>query len=88
MKRLLPLIAGCLIMNAAGAGHAADAAARSSKSGFKGEAGGFGGPTSVGEQLREDDELKEPAFRFPGFDAFFTPGSTGRRGSARSTAWR
>lgn len=28
----------------------------------------FGGPTSVQEQLREDDEAKEPAFSFPGFD--------------------
>jgi porin len=45
---------------------------RQSKSGFTGNKG-FGGPTSVGEQLHEDDELKEPAFRFPGFDAFFTP---------------
>jgi len=42
------------------------------KSGFKSKPG-FGGPTSVGEQLREDDELKEPAFRFPKFHAFFKP---------------
>lgn len=45
---------------------------RNSKSGFKGGVD-FGGPASVGEQLREDDEIKEPAFRFPGFDAFFSP---------------
>ena len=42
------------------------------KSGFQREQG-FGGPTSVTEQLREDDEKKEPAFRFPAFDRFFTP---------------
>ena len=50
----------------------AEEQSRQSKSGFTGNKG-FGGPTSVGEQLREDDELKEPAFRFPGFDAFFSP---------------
>ena len=43
------------------------------KSGFQKDKGGFGGPTSVGEQLREDDELKEPAFRFRKFREFFTP---------------
>lgn len=42
------------------------------KSGFEGTLS-FGGPTSVGEQLREDDLNKEPAVRFPGFDAFFDP---------------
>ena len=43
------------------------------KSGFQRDKGGFGGPTSVGEQLREDDEIKEPAFRFPKFQEFFSP---------------
>lgn len=42
------------------------------KSGFQ-QGAGFGGPTSVTEQLREDDEKKEPAFRFPAFDRFFSP---------------
>lgn len=43
-----------------------------SKSGFK-SVTTFGGPSSVGEQLIKDDELKEPAIRFPGLDRFFTP---------------
>ena len=50
----------------------AEEQSRQSKSGFTGSAG-FGGPTSVGKQLLEDDELKEPAFRFPGFYDFFSP---------------
>lgn len=42
------------------------------KSGYVAELG-FGGPTSVNEQLREDDEVKEPAVRFPEIDAFLKP---------------
>ena len=42
------------------------------KSGFGGDIG-FGGPTSVGEQLQEDDLKKKSAVRFSGFDAFFNP---------------
>ncbi len=73
MKILLyPLFALCLILNAAAPAYAEDAAGKRSKSGYRGDSG-FGGPTSIEEQLREDDELKEPAFRFPAFDAFFTP---------------
>jgi len=66
------LIATCLVVTTPEFSFAKESSGKPSKSGFKGDVG-FGGPTSVGEQLREDDELKEPAFRFPGFDAFFTP---------------
>lgn len=34
---------------------------------------GFGGPTSVSEQMREDAEVREPAFRFPAIDSFLSP---------------
>jgi porin len=33
----------------------------------------IGGPASVGAQLEEDDEVKEPAFVFPAADEFFKP---------------
>jgi porin len=42
------------------------------KSGFRGRPG-LGGPTSVGAQLEEDDEVKEPAIRIPAIDKFFQP---------------
>jgi len=42
------------------------------KSGFQGQPG-FGGPASVGGQLEEDDEVKEPAIRIPAIDTFFQP---------------
>ena len=52
---------------------------RKSKSGFEGRTD-FGGPAAVGEQLREDDELKESAFRFPGLDRFLSPWFNWKRG--------
>jgi porin len=73
------LVAIALLTSALPA-QADDPAERRGKSGFKGDESGFGGPTSVREQLREDDELKEPAFRFPGFDRFFTPWFDWKRG--------
>ena len=42
------------------------------KSGYKGRPG-IGGPTSVGAQLEEDDEIKDPAVRFPKIDKFLQP---------------
>ncbi|UCH85491.1 MAG: hypothetical protein JSW50_07330, partial [Candidatus Latescibacterota bacterium] len=41
------------------------------KSGFKD--GGLGGPTSVPNQLEEQDAVSAPAFRFPGIDNFLSP---------------
>ena len=49
------------------------------KSGFEGQRA-MGGPTSVGAQLEEDDQIKVPAFRFPAFDRFFTPWFDWKRG--------
>jgi porin len=66
------LIAICFLIITTGVVFAEETSSDQSKSGFEGETG-FGGPTSIEEQLREDDRLKEPAFRFPGFRAFFKP---------------
>ncbi len=41
------------------------------KSSYGSDPGGFGGPGSTGEQLAEDDAVKEPALRFPAFDRAF-----------------
>lgn len=64
--------AGCLILHFPAPVQAQDDGQRQSKSGYQKDIE-FGGPSSVGAQLREDDEPKEPAFRFPGIDRFFTP---------------
>jgi porin len=66
------LITIFFVLSALGIAYAENASENRFKSGYQAN-GGFGGPTSVGEQLREDDELKEPAFRFPGFNSFFSP---------------
>jgi porin len=42
------------------------------KSGYQ-DRPGIGGPASVGAQLEEDDELKEPAIRIPAIDDFLKP---------------
>ncbi len=42
------------------------------KSGYE-DRPGIGGPTSVGAQLEEDDEVKVPAIRIPVIDAFLKP---------------
>ena len=47
-------------------------AQKNNKSGYSGQPG-FGGPASVGAQLEEDDEEKEPAVRIPEIDAFVQP---------------
>ena len=74
------LAAALLLLAALATPGQAQEEGRKGKSGFKGDESGFGGPASVGEQLREDDELKEPAFRFPGFDRFFSPWFNWKRG--------
>ena len=48
-------------------------ASRESKTGFTTSRPIFGGPTSPEGELEEADRLKEPAFRFPSFDAAFKP---------------
>ena len=42
------------------------------KSGYEG-ASKFGGPSSVGAELQEADEVSEPRFRFPGTDRVYKP---------------
>jgi len=73
MKNFLPVVASVSLFFVVGTESILEAATeKQTKSGFQRE-GSFGGPTSVGEQLRKDDEVKEPAVRFPKFDAFFKP---------------
>ena len=45
---------------------------QATKSGYK-DISGFGGPSSVGAQLEEADEVKEPIFRFPKIDKGLKP---------------
>ena len=42
------------------------------KSGYE-DASKFGGPSSVGAELQEADEVSEPRFRFPGTDRVYKP---------------
>ena len=49
------------------------AGGKKGKSSYESDPGGFGGPGSTGEQLAEDDAVKEPALRFPAFDRAFEP---------------
>jgi porin len=51
---------------------AEDALVKKGKSGY-GDAPDFGGPSSVGGLLAEDDVVKEPALRFPSVDKALSP---------------
>ena len=66
---LLPLV---VVFVLSGLSLAQETVGKNGKSGF-GKSQGFGGPTSVGAQLEEDDEIKEPAVRISEIDAFIQP---------------
>jgi porin len=73
MKKFLPIFVSVSLFFTVGTESSLEAASeKQTKSGFQQDAT-LGSPSSVGEQLREDDVAKGPAARFPKFDAFFKP---------------
>jgi len=80
LKRLIYCLLSCMIVILlSGLGQAQENAVKSGKSGYRGRPG-IGGPASVGGQIEEDDEVKEPAVRIPEIDAFIKPWFDWKRG--------
>lgn len=61
-----------MFLNLAISSHAEDSQRKGTKSGYEHEPG-FAGPGSSAAQLAEDDEVKDPVFRFPGIDSSLQP---------------
>ena len=66
------LVLGCLIFNSSIPVTAAESSGKQTKSGYEHDPG-FAGPSESGALLKEADEVKKPALRFPAFDKAFKP---------------
>ncbi|UCH74433.1 MAG: carbohydrate porin [Rhodospirillales bacterium] len=73
-NRYLPtlLFAAALLLSFAATAQEADTTSRTSQSGFE-DIPSFGGPSSVGEELREGDALTDPIFRWDGLERALQP---------------